>query len=386
MVGKIKNGIVIDHIAPGKGLTILKLFDAESDAKMVIATNVPSTSLGKKDLIKIEGNYLTSTQIDILGLISPNATVNLIKDYVVSEKKKVKPPAEIPHLLDCKNPKCASRGLLSRFRVLLTEPIENSYFECMSCGHRIFYEEAIEEILKKISTGVLISLDSIQRELLDLLIKKGGIRLNQSFKLKSGRVSPYFVNFGALTDGESLSKLRWILGGFTWFLLNSHAIKDFEFVFGPAYKGINLATLTCEGLTEFVGLNKRYLYDRKESKLYGDVKMDSEIVGQEYYRPGQKIMVVDDTISTGETKLESIQKLSKLKDREIVGIVVCVDREESSLHGKSAIEEVREALGVQVFPILTASVIYDLVKGILSEEERSAWIEYYNKYGAVRLK
>ena len=386
LVGKIRDGVVIDHISPGKGLIILKLLDSEPDAELVVARNVPSTRFGKKDLIKIEGEYLTSAQIDILGLISPHATINLIENYAVKEKKEVKPPSELLHLLDCKNPKCASKGQFSRFRSCLMEPIEDSYFECMACGHRLFYEEAIEQILKRVSTGVLISRDRVQRELLDLLIKKGGIRLSQSFKLKSGRVRPYFVNLGALTDGESLAKLRWILGGFTWILLNSHAIKDFEFIFGPAYKGINLAALTCQGLTEFAGLNKRFLYDRKETKLYGDTKMDGEIVGGEYFKPGQKIMVVDDTISTGETKLESIKKLSRLSDGEIVGIVVCVDRQESSRHGKSAVEEVKDALGIQIFPILTASIIYSLVKGVLSEQEREAWIDYYDKYGSVRLE
>ena len=207
LVGKIRDGIVIDHISPNKGLLILKLLDPDQDAEYVVASNVPSTKYGKKDLVKIEGHYLTSSQIDLLGLISPNVTVNVIENYLVKEKRVVKPPAKLSHYLDCDNPTCASRGSLSRFSVTLVEPIEHSHFDCEGCGNRIFYEEAVQQILRKASEGVLISLRKIQREFLDLLIKKGGIRLGQSFKLKSGRVSPYFINLGALTDVESFKEL-----------------------------------------------------------------------------------------------------------------------------------------------------------------------------------
>lgn len=386
LVGKIENGVVIDHISSCKALTILNLLNPSSDAMVVLVKNVPSTRYSKKDLIKIEGEYLTSTLIDIIALMSPNATVNIIHEGSVKEKHRVQAPKELFHVIDCKNPACPSRGQFSRFTVNVAKPVENSYFDCAACGHRIFYEQAIQEILKKASAGILISKERIQRELLDLLVKKGGLRLGDRFKLKSGRVSPYFINLGALTDGESLSRLRWILAGFTLLLTKENRIPDFDFVFGPAYKGINLAALTCEGVNEYGGLNKRYLYDRKETKTYGDMAMDKDIVGGEYYRPSQKILVVDDTITTGQTKLESINKLSSLSNNKIVGVVVCVDRQETAEGKKSGVEEVKQTLGVDVFPVLTATDIYHLVKPILTEEQRKAWIDYYAQYGTVSLK
>lgn len=385
LVGKIKDGVVIDHISAGKGLLILKLLNPEPDAKFVVASNVSSNRYGRKDLLKIEGEYITSSQVDVIGLISPNATVDIIGDHTVKEKHSVRAPAEVLRLIDCKNPNCASKGQLSRFSVRLLDPIEHTYFVCSGCGAKIFYDEAVQQLLAKVSSGVLISRRKIQRELLDLLIKKGGIRLNGSFKLKSGRISPYFVNLGALNDGESLSKLRWIMAGFSSLLLTERMLKDFDFIFGPAYKGINLAALTCEGLNEYIGSNKRYLYDRKEPKLYGDVKMDKEIVGAEYFKSGQKVLVVDDTMTTGETKVDSVKKLSSLGDHEVVGMIVCVDRQEKSLEGDSAIQDVKRTLGIDVFPILTAEAIYDMVKGMLSEQERAAWIDYYRSYGSIRL-
>jgi len=386
LVSKIERGIVIDHISPCKGLQILKLLNPGPEATVVMAKNVASTKFGRKDLVKIEGEYLTSTQVDMIALISPTATVNIIESREVKEKKEVRPPSELRHLIDCRNPLCPSKGLLSRFVVVLKEPLEHSYFECKACGHRVYYEEGIEEVLKGASAGILISREKVQAALLDLLTKKGGLRLGQKFRLKSGRVSPFFVNLGALNDGESLSRLRWVLAGFVRVLLDEGKLKDFDFVFGPAYKGINLAALTCEGLNEYIGLNRRYLYDRKEEKLYGDTTMDRQIVGGEYFKEGQRVLVVDDTVTTGQTKIESIRKLSALGSHELVGVVVCVDRQETSGEAGSAAEHVKRKLGVEVHSILTATDIYHMIKGMLSDEERAAWLDYYAKYGAVKLE
>ncbi len=112
----------------------------------------------------------------------------------------------------------------------------------------------------------------IKKKFTDFLIKKGALRIAPNtkdlFVFKSGRKSPNFINIGALTDGESLTELKKILGNFIGSLLKEKKIEDFDFIFGPAYKGINLAVLACEGLQEIFGINKRYLYDRKEEKDY----------------------------------------------------------------------------------------------------------------------
>lgn len=386
LVSKIDKGIVIDHITPCKGLLVLKFLNPDPEARVVIAKNVESSKYGKKDLVKIEGEYLTSRQIDILALITPTSTINVIDAWKVKEKKRIRPPKELVGIIDCKNPACSSKGQNSRFSVNIKEPIEHSYFECKGCGFSIFYQDAIDEIIKKASSGVLISKKKIEKEFLNLLLEKGGLRLNGPFKLKSGRMSPYFVNLGALTDGESLSKLRWMLAGFITILLDEKVVEGFDFVFGPSYKGINLAALTCEGLSEFFGMNKRYLYDRKEPKGYGDLAMDRQIVGAEFFRPGQRILIIDDTITTGQTKIESVRKLQVLGDHKVVGVIVGVDRQEVTNGGKSAVQYLEDTLGVKVYPILTAKIIYSLIKNNLREEERAAWKEYYARYGVVKLE
>ncbi|MDW8063647.1 MAG: orotate phosphoribosyltransferase [Candidatus Caldarchaeum sp.] len=386
LVQKIERGIVIDHIAPCKGVLIYSILNPDPGSTAVIAKNVPSAKHGRKDLVKIEGEYITSSLVNVIALISPTATINIISDWRVKSKERVKPPKEVVGVIDCRNPSCMSKGPNSRFSVELNPSIELTTLRCTHCGYIYYYEDAVREITQKASSGILVSRSRVRRELLDLLVRKGGLRYHQRFRLKSGRLSPYFVNVGALNDGESLAKLRWIFASYIALLLQEGLIEDFDFVFGPAYKAINLASLTCEGLKEYYAINKRFLYDRKEVKNYGDVSMDGSIVGSEYFSPGQKILIVDDTITTGKTKIASLNKLSTLGDPKIVAVVVAVDRQEVSEEGGlSAVEYLEKHLGVKIFPILPASTIYEMIKQDLSPEERTDWISYYNEYGVVKL-
>ena len=105
--------------------------------------------------------------------------------------------------------------------------------------------------------------ESIKREFLDTLIKKGALRIADSldnlFVFKSGRKSPNFINIGALTDGESLSKLKKAYATLIASLIEEGKIEKPDFIFGPAYKGINIACLAAEGLHELFGIDVRYL-------------------------------------------------------------------------------------------------------------------------------
>jgi orotate phosphoribosyltransferase len=238
-------------------------------------------------------------------------------------------------------------------------------------------------------------MEKIQQDFLDLLTKKGGLKIASSteelFVLKSGRKSPYFINTGALTDGESLVKLKRSLASFIASLIKRGEIEDFEFIFGPAYKGINLAVLACEGLKEFFGMNKRFLYDRKEEKAYGDVRADKVIVGANYFKPGDRILIIDDVITTGKTKIEAINKLKLLGEHKIVGLVLVVDRQEKlgdaeRVEDKSAVEYLQKEFGIKVFPFLTTQTLFGLVKDKINEGIRKSWIDYYKKYGVVELR
>ena len=122
-VSKIESGTVIDHIPGGLALTVLGILgiDGETDATVSVGMNVPSDRLGQKDIVKIEGHELSQSELDVLSLIAPEATVNIIRGYEVTEKSRVERPEEVAGVLACPNPNCitnAGEPVDTRFTVL----------------------------------------------------------------------------------------------------------------------------------------------------------------------------------------------------------------------------------------------------------------------------
>jgi aspartate carbamoyltransferase regulatory subunit len=402
LVSKIENGIVIDHIPAGKAFLVLKLLKVDPKARALIAQNVDSRSQGTKDLIKIEGSYLTSKEIDLIAFVAPRATLNIIKDWQVREKRGIKLPELIEGIFGCPNPLCPTNADYTpprtRFKVEGDTDVRSITLHCSYCGSTLYYGSILEDIESHDFTlegGGLVSRERIEQVFLDILIRKGALRLpprpDEPFILKSGRPSPYFINLGALTDGESLAAVKWAFASYVVLLMEQGKLGDFDYVFGPSYKGISLATLTCEGLNELYGMDKRYMYDRKEEKDYGDMSADKVIVGAGYFKQGQRILVVDDTITTGTTKVESVEKLKLLGDHEVVGLIIAVDRQErlgdtEKIEEKGAVQYLEEELGLNVFSIQNIKTIYALIKNSLDEPMRKLWADYYDKYGTERLE
>ena len=401
LVSKIENGIVIDHIPAGRAFQVLRLLKLPADARALIAQNVVSGSMGSKDLIKIEGTYLTSSEIDVIAFVAPDATLNIISGWQVKEKRRVSIPETLEGTFNCPNTLCPTNARYgapnTRFRVERGELLEETKLHCTYCGSITYYgtiRDSIQSESFRIERRGLVSRGKIESVFLDVLIKGGALRFLSSpdrpFMLKSGRPSPYFVNLGALTDGESLGKLKWAFASYIALLVEEGEIPDFDYVFGPSYKGISLAALTCEGLNELYGMDKRYMYDRKEAKDYGDLTSDQVLVGAGYFKPGQRLLVVDDTITTGITKVETIEKLRMLGDHGVVGLVIAVDRQErlgdkDNVEDISAVQYLEQELGLKVHSIQNIETIYGLIKDSLSEELRGLWLDYYRRYGTMKL-
>lgn len=223
------------------------------------------------------------------------------------------------------------------------------------------------------------------------MLRKGALKIAKGesdfFTFKSGRRSPNFINIGALSDGESSAFLGRAFAQAAMEGVESGKIGEFDYVFGPAYKGIPIAALTCSALFEKFGKNASLLYDRKEEKAYGDASADKAIVGAGAWRKGGKILLVDDVITTGKAKYDSLEKLKALEGFEIAGMVIAVDRMEKSGDAENvgpltAVQTLEKELGIRTVSIITMHDIFSQVKGTLSPAVLSAWEQYWRKYCA----
>ena len=112
MVRRIKEGTVIDHIDEGKGLQVLNALqiDGRDGGMITIALNVPSGKFKKKDIIKVENKFLKDDDTNKLAVIAPKATINMIKEYKLVEKRRVSLPNEIERIFRCSNPDCITNS------------------------------------------------------------------------------------------------------------------------------------------------------------------------------------------------------------------------------------------------------------------------------------
>lgn len=203
---------------------------------------------------------------------------------------------------------------------------------------------------------------------------EGGVLKFGSFELKSKRVSPYFFNAGDFYTAKLQNAIGTAFGKAIIEARQQFTGFDFDVVFGPAYKGIPLATLTNLKLGELDPVSHADTlcsFDRKEAKDHGE---GGNIVGAPL--KGKRVLIVDDVITAGTAKREAIQKIRQ-EGGTVAGIVVALDRMEklTSPDGDdtkampSAMGELRKELGVPVFAIITLN---DIIDGVKSKNLASA--------------
>ena len=136
IVRRIKEGTVIDHIDEGKGLQVLTALGIEGkDGSLItIALNVPSGKYRKKDIIKVENKFLHDDDTNKLAVIAPNATVNIIKNYKLVEKRRVSLPNEIDRIFRCSNPECITNSTEHIESVMDVIDKNSLVLKCRYCG------------------------------------------------------------------------------------------------------------------------------------------------------------------------------------------------------------------------------------------------------------
>jgi len=122
-VAKIRDGTVIDHVRAGQALNVLRVLgiDGSGGDTVSVGMNVPSDRLGHKDVVKVEAREVSGAELDVVSLIAPDATVNVIRDYAVVEKRRVSRPDRVVGVVECPNPRCittADEPVTSAFEVL----------------------------------------------------------------------------------------------------------------------------------------------------------------------------------------------------------------------------------------------------------------------------
>ena len=131
-IDSIKDGLVIDHITAGQAMKIYKLLGLDNlSCRVAIITNVPSSKMGKKDIIKIDDKIVIDT--DILGFVDPNATVNIIKDEVIVAKKKLELPEKLTNVIRCKNPRCITSVEQELDQIFNLTDKKNRVYRCLYC-------------------------------------------------------------------------------------------------------------------------------------------------------------------------------------------------------------------------------------------------------------
>ncbi|HGS5088626.1 TPA: orotate phosphoribosyltransferase [Vibrio parahaemolyticus] len=208
-----------------------------------------------------------------------------------------------------------------------------------------------------------------QREFIEFALEKEVLKFGE-FTLKSGRKSPYFFNAGLFNTGRDLARL----GRFYAAALADSGI-EFDVLFGPAYKGIPIATTTAVALADHHDIDTPYCFNRKEAKNHGE---GGNLVGSALE---DRIMLVDDVITAGTAIRESME-IIKANGADLAGVLVAIDRQEKGKGELSAIQEVERDFGCAVISIVSlGDLITYLEKKGNATEHLEAVKAYRAEYG-----
>jgi aspartate carbamoyltransferase regulatory subunit len=132
----INDGTVIDHIPATKALKVIDILGLENEGILTIGIGFSSEKMGKKDIIKIENKYLKKEETDKISLLAPGATINIIKDGKLKEKRRIERPDEYINIVKCRNPNCITQhsNIKTKFRVVKTSPLT---LRCHFCERSI---------------------------------------------------------------------------------------------------------------------------------------------------------------------------------------------------------------------------------------------------------
>jgi orotate phosphoribosyltransferase len=223
-------------------------------------------------------------------------------------------------------------------------------------------------------------MEAYKQEFIEFMVQSGVLTFGD-FTTKSGRKTPFFINTGNYSTGSQLANL----GRFYAETLQQGFPDDINVLFGPAYKGIPLATAASMALATKFNRQMSFCFNRKEAKDHGE---GGSLIGHRL-RDGDRIVIIEDVTTAGTSIRESIPLLKAAANVQVKGLVVSVDRMERGTGALSALAQIREEFGIRTAAIVTLDDIIEYLhnrpvggKVVLDDAIYGRIIEYRRIYGA----
>lgn len=222
-------------------------------------------------------------------------------------------------------------------------------------------------------------MEQYKQEFIEFMIESDVLTFGD-FVTKSGRRTPFFINTGNYKTGEQLRKL----GEFYAKAIYEHFGKDFDVLFGPAYKGIPLSVAASIALSSLYDVNVSYCSNRKEIKDHGD----KGILLGDKLKTGNKVVIIEDVTTAGTSIYETMPIIKAQGDIDVIGLIISVDRMEKGKGDKTALVELKEQFGLDTHSIVTMEEVVEYLynkkidgKVLLNKEIKSRIDDYYKEYG-----
>lgn len=214
-------------------------------------------------------------------------------------------------------------------------------------------------------------------EFVNFLVESSALKFGD-FITKSGRETPYFINTGEFRTGKTLSKLADYYAAAFIKYFKDKATN----LYGPAYKGIPLCATTAIKLSDVYAQNLSFTYNRKEAKDHGE---GGQLVGYKYTEK-TNVVIIEDVITAGTSVNETMQTLSKIKNANVIGLLISVDRKEKLENNKSALQTVQDEYGIEAHSIVNINDIINFLKDENNRKRINAPSNILEKVYAYREK
>jgi len=221
-------------------------------------------------------------------------------------------------------------------------------------------------------------MQAYKQEFIHFMVRSGVLTFGD-FTTKSGRKTPYFINTGNYSTGSQISAL----GDYYAACIQASG-QDFDALFGPAYKGIPLSVAAASSLYRLHDRDVAFCFNRKEAKDHGE---GGNLIGHKP-KAGDRVAIIEDVVTAGTAVRETVELFKHIADVRLTALFVSVDRMERGTGEVSTLQELRDTLGLKVYPIVTVLEVIECLHNreldgrvVINDEMRKKMEAYLAEYG-----